>query len=69
MIESVKITPLYEKCKNLGLNQVTEFGLYIECSIEDADEISNLIDFLQKMTDRRYSIEPGQEDHPSDVAF
>ena len=46
MIKSVKITPLYEKC-----NQVKEFGIYIECSIKDANEISNLIDFLQNMTD------------------
>ena len=73
MIKSVNIIPqddlwkdqALEQATGLGIHiecgtreQDTEFGIFIECGSKDADEIFNLI---KKMTDRRYSIESGEE--------
>jgi hypothetical protein len=49
MIQSVSITPVYHEEKNL-----TGFGIFIECGIDDADEIFNL---LKNMTFGRYFTE------------
>ena len=43
MIQSVSITPVYNNGKNLEKKQVTGFGIFIECGIDDADEIFNLL--------------------------
>jgi hypothetical protein len=59
MIKSVKVTPLYKKVENLEKKQITGFGVFIECGINDADEIFNL---LKNMTFGRYFTETGEEE-------
>lgn len=59
LVKVMYITPWYEKWENLGFMQATELDICIRCGIKNADEVLNLV---KKMADRRYPIEPGEED-------
>jgi hypothetical protein len=54
MIQSVSVTPVYNNGRNLEVKKLTGFGIFIECGIDDADEIFNL---LKNMTFGRYFTE------------
>ena len=62
MIESVSITPVYNNGKNLEVKKVTGFGIFIECGIDDADKIFNLLRNITFSGSR-------EEGHTSDMAF
>ena len=59
MIQSVSITPVHNEGENPEFKKVTGFGIFIECGIDDADEIFNL---LKNMTFGRYFGEEEDDD-------